>query len=106
MRRALALPPACWRWPRSRPAPIASRRGAEVNITDVEDEVMCPICGTLLELADSPQARREKAFVAKLIAAGKSQGGDQGRPRRPVRAERPRRCRRAPASTSPPTWCR
>jgi len=33
---------------------------------------MCPICGTLLELADSPQARREKAFVAELIAAGKS----------------------------------
>ena len=33
---------------------------------------MCPICGTLLELADSPQARREKAFIAELIAAGKS----------------------------------
>jgi len=45
---------------------------AQVNISDVEDEVMCPICGTLLELSDSPQARREKAFIAKLIAAGKS----------------------------------
>ena len=33
---------------------------------------MCPICGTLLELSDSPQARREKAFIAELIAAGKS----------------------------------
>ena len=39
---------------------------------DIEDEVMCPICGTLLELADSPQARREKVFVAKLVAAGKT----------------------------------
>jgi cytochrome c-type biogenesis protein CcmH/NrfF len=43
---------------------------ARVNISDVEDEVMCPICGTLLELSDSPQARREKAFIAKMIAAG------------------------------------
>ena len=33
---------------------------------------MCPICGTLLELSDSPQARREKAFIAEMIAAGKS----------------------------------
>ena len=33
---------------------------------------MCPICGTLLELADSPQAKREKVFVAKLVAAGKT----------------------------------
>jgi cytochrome c-type biogenesis protein CcmH/NrfF len=43
-----------------------------VNISDIEDEVMCPICGTLLELSDSPQARREKAFVAEMIAAGKT----------------------------------
>ena len=33
---------------------------------------MCPICGTLLELAESPQAQREKVFVAKLVAEGKS----------------------------------
>lgn len=33
---------------------------------------MCPICGTLLELSDSPQAQREKVYVAKLVAAGKS----------------------------------
>jgi cytochrome c-type biogenesis protein CcmH len=46
----------------------------QVSITDIEDEVMCPICGTLLELSDSPQARREKAFIAKLIAAGRSRG--------------------------------
>jgi cytochrome c-type biogenesis protein CcmH/NrfF len=44
----------------------------QVEISDIEDEVMCPICGTLLELADSPQALREKAFVAHLIAAGKT----------------------------------
>jgi cytochrome c-type biogenesis protein CcmH/NrfF len=44
----------------------------QTTVNDVEDEVMCPICGTLLELADSPQARREKVFVAKLIAKGKT----------------------------------
>lgn len=44
----------------------------KTTVNDVEDEVMCPICGTLLELADSPQARREKVFVAKLVAAGRS----------------------------------
>ncbi len=44
----------------------------KVTIADIEDEVMCPICGELLELAESPQARREKVFVAHLIAEGKS----------------------------------
>jgi cytochrome c-type biogenesis protein CcmH len=42
------------------------------TVHDIEDEVMCPICGTLLELADSPQAKREKVYVAKLVAAGKA----------------------------------
>ncbi|HWA53873.1 MAG TPA: cytochrome c-type biogenesis protein CcmH [Solirubrobacterales bacterium] len=44
------------------------------TVNEIEGEVMCPICGTLLELADSPQAQREKVFVAKLIAEGKSKG--------------------------------
>ncbi len=44
----------------------------QTTVTTIEGEVMCPICGTLLELSDSPQARREKVFVAKLVAEGKS----------------------------------
>jgi cytochrome c-type biogenesis protein CcmH len=44
----------------------------KTTVNDVEDEVMCPICGTLLELADSPQAQREKAYVARLVAEGKT----------------------------------
>ncbi|MDX6602878.1 MAG: cytochrome c-type biosis protein CcmH [Solirubrobacterales bacterium] len=44
----------------------------QTTVNDIEDEVMCPICGTLLELSDSPQARREKVYVAKLVATGKS----------------------------------
>ncbi|MEX2107797.1 MAG: cytochrome c-type biogenesis protein CcmH [Solirubrobacterales bacterium] len=44
----------------------------QVGIADLEDEVMCPVCGTLLELANSPQAERQRAYVSKLIAAGKT----------------------------------
>lgn len=33
---------------------------------------MCPICGTLLELAESPQAQRERVLVKRLIAEGKT----------------------------------
>jgi cytochrome c-type biogenesis protein CcmH len=33
---------------------------------------MCPICGTLLELSDSPQAERERALIRRLIAAGQT----------------------------------
>jgi cytochrome c-type biogenesis protein CcmH/NrfF len=44
----------------------------QVRLSDIEDEVMCPICGTLLELADSPQALREKAFIARLVRSGRS----------------------------------
>ena len=44
----------------------------QTTVTEIEAEVMCPICGTLLELSDSPQGRRERVYVAKLVAAGKS----------------------------------
>jgi len=44
----------------------------KTTVNEIEGEVMCPVCGTLLELADSPQARREKVFVAGLVAEGKS----------------------------------
>ena len=44
----------------------------EVNVSEIEGEVMCPVCGTLLELAESPQAQREKAFIERLATEGKS----------------------------------
>lgn len=56
----------------SAPAAPAQSPKPKTTVQDIEDEVMCPICGTLLELADSPQARREKVFVAGLVAEGKS----------------------------------
>jgi cytochrome c-type biogenesis protein CcmH len=53
---------------------LAPAAGAapQTTVNEIEAEVMCPICGTLLELSDSPQAQREKAYVAKLVAAGKT----------------------------------
>ncbi len=51
---------------------LGSAAAPQTSISDVEDEVMCPICGTLLELADSPQARRQKALIAEMIAAGRT----------------------------------
>src|ERR1700710_644576 len=44
----------------------------QTSVSEISAEVMCPVCGTLLELAESPQALREKAFVARLVADGKS----------------------------------
>lgn len=44
----------------------------QAELGDLEDEVMCPICGTLLELAQSPQAMRQRVLVRGLIAEGKS----------------------------------
>ena len=43
------------------------------SLTEIEKQVMCPVCGTLLQLAESPQAQREKAFIQRLIAAGKTE---------------------------------
>jgi cytochrome c-type biogenesis protein CcmH len=44
----------------------------EASLTDIEDEVMCPICGTTLELSESPQAEREREFIRLRIEQGQS----------------------------------
>jgi len=62
---ALAVPAA--------PAGAATRDCPRTSLADVEDEVMCPVCGTPLALAtDAPQAQRERAYVERLIAACRS----------------------------------
>jgi cytochrome c-type biogenesis protein CcmH len=43
---------------------------ADATLPDIEDEVMCPICGTALNLAESPQAERQRAFIRERIADG------------------------------------
>jgi cytochrome c-type biogenesis protein CcmH len=37
---------------------------------DLEDEIMCPVCGTTLDQSDAAIARQMKAFIARRIAAG------------------------------------
>jgi cytochrome c-type biogenesis protein CcmH len=44
----------------------------QASLPDIEDEVMCPICGTLLELSEAPQAERQRAFIRARIARGDS----------------------------------
>jgi cytochrome c-type biogenesis protein CcmH/NrfF len=49
--------------------------GAEhASLTEIEKQVMCPVCGTLLQLAESPQAQRERVFINRLIDEGRSEG--------------------------------
>ena len=49
----------------------ASGAAPRTSVSEIEGEVMCPICGTLLELAESPQAERERVLVRRLIAEGR-----------------------------------
>jgi cytochrome c-type biogenesis protein CcmH len=43
----------------------------QASLPDIEDEVMCPICGVPLEHAtEAPQAERERAYIRALIAEG------------------------------------
>jgi cytochrome c-type biogenesis protein CcmH len=45
----------------------------KTTLGDIEDEVMCPICGTPLGLAsEAPQAQQQRAFIEEQIAACRS----------------------------------
>jgi cytochrome c-type biogenesis protein CcmH len=49
---------------------VAAHAESRASLPDIEDEVMCTICGTLLEESQSPQADRERALIRRLIAQG------------------------------------
>jgi cytochrome c-type biogenesis protein CcmH len=51
------------------PAAAAEPRA---SLPDIEDEVMCPTCGTVLGHSFSPQAERERAFIRAQIAQGRT----------------------------------
>jgi len=53
-------------------SPLASAATPQTSLSEVEGEVMCPVCGTLLELAESPQALRQKEFIKRLVDEGES----------------------------------
>ena len=44
--------------------------GKPASFADVEDEVMCVSCNVALNVAESPQADAERAYIRKLIAQG------------------------------------
>jgi cytochrome c-type biogenesis protein CcmH len=52
----------------------ASATAAEprASLPDIEDEVMCVQCGTPLSLSTAAVAERERAFIRREIARGKS----------------------------------
>jgi cytochrome c-type biogenesis protein CcmH len=50
------------------PATAIAQDCPKTTLGDIEDEVMCPVCGTPLGLAsESPQAQRERAYIERLI---------------------------------------
>jgi len=53
-------------------AAAAQRPVARTALSDVEQEVMCPTCGTPLMVAESPLADRERAFIRTRIARGET----------------------------------
>ena len=51
------------------PASALAQDCPQTSLADIEDEVMCPICGTPLALAtEAPQAQRERVFIERQIA--------------------------------------
>ena len=53
-------------------APAAFAAEPRTTLPDVEDEVMCVECGTALNVSTSPVADREREFIRRRIAEGKS----------------------------------
>jgi cytochrome c-type biogenesis protein CcmH len=55
------------------PATALAQDCPQTTLGDVENEVMCPICGTPLALAtEAPQAQRQRAFIERQIASCRS----------------------------------
>ncbi len=46
--------------------------GERPRLSDLEGEVMCPVCNTTLDQSSSPAARQIKTFISQRIAAGDS----------------------------------
>ena len=49
----------------------AAAQAPRASLPDIEDEVMCVECGTVLSVSSSPVALQERAFIREQIAAGK-----------------------------------
>jgi cytochrome c-type biogenesis protein CcmH/NrfF len=49
---------------------VALAVAPRASLVDIEDEVMCTTCNVPLNIAESPQADRERALIRGLIARG------------------------------------
>jgi cytochrome c-type biogenesis protein CcmH len=52
--------------------PPAAASERQPTLAELEHEVMCPTCKTLLELSHAPIADRMRAFIRQRIAAGET----------------------------------
>jgi cytochrome c-type biogenesis protein CcmH len=52
-------------------APASAATAQRASLPDIEDEVMCVECGTVLSVSSSPVAQQERTFIREQIAAGK-----------------------------------
>jgi cytochrome c-type biogenesis protein CcmH/NrfF len=53
-------------------ATAAPGAGGRPNASDLEAELVCPVCQTTLDQSDAPVAQRMKAYIRRRIAAGDS----------------------------------
>jgi cytochrome c-type biogenesis protein CcmH len=54
------------------PATSAAAIAPRASLTDIESDVMCTSCREPLEVAQSPQADSERAYIRALIAQGET----------------------------------
>jgi cytochrome c-type biogenesis protein CcmH len=50
--------------------PVAGAREKHQTLSELERDVMCPVCGTTLDQSNSPAAEQIKRLIARRIAAG------------------------------------
>jgi cytochrome c-type biogenesis protein CcmH len=51
-------------------APVSHAAPPRASFNDIEDEVMCVTCNVPLNIAESPQAERQKEAIRRYVAAG------------------------------------
>jgi cytochrome c-type biogenesis protein CcmH len=54
-------------------APALSASSPRASLTEIERQVMCVTCKIPLNVAESPQANRERAYIQGLIQEGKDE---------------------------------
>jgi cytochrome c-type biogenesis protein CcmH len=58
----------------------ASASERHPTLTELEHEVMCPTCKTMLELSQAPVAERMRSFIRQRIAGGDTKSEIKARP--------------------------